>query len=197
MQTLISKTAANPERIAKWLDYMTSNEGLLLNYYGFEGKGYNLNNGLVAQTELGVQEAKDYSKTGVFAFWPFHNIAWHDHATEAPKNRVGPDALMAMQVGTAAAKKSTIYDTSALAMPSDFIPAGSKMANDQVQIDQYKQAQISKIILAKDANAMNQFYNDMISKLKQLGLSDIDAKKNEQFHKQEKERGETIKGINS
>ena len=44
---------------------------------------------------------------------------------------------------------------------------------------------------------MNQFYNDMISKLKQLGLSEIDAKINEQFHKQEKDFGITVVGVNS
>ena len=30
MQTYVSKTAANPERIAKWLDFMTSDEGQCL-----------------------------------------------------------------------------------------------------------------------------------------------------------------------
>ena len=74
-------------------------------------------------------------------------------------------------------------------MPGDFIPAGSKMANDQAQIDTYKHAQVSKIILAKDEASFNKFYDEMISKLKQLGLTEIDAKFNEQFHKQEKEYG--------
>ena len=52
-----------------------------------------------------------------------------------------------------------------VSMPSDFIPAGSKMANDQAQINTYKEAQISKIILAKDTDTMNKFYNDMIKQV--------------------------------
>jgi putative aldouronate transport system substrate-binding protein len=197
MQTLIAKTATNPERIAKWLDFMTSNEGLLLNYYGFEGKEYNIKDGFVVQTKQGEEESKDYSKSGVFAFWPFHNIAWHDHATAPPTTLNGVDGLMAMQIQTAAGKKSIIYDTTPLSMPSDFIPAGSKMASDQAQIKTYREAQISKIILAKDTDTMNKLYNDMINKLKQLGQSDIDAKINEQFHKQEATFGVTVKGVNS
>jgi putative aldouronate transport system substrate-binding protein len=198
MQTFISKTAPEPERIAKWLDFMTSNEGLLLNYYGFEGTDYNLNkNGVVVQTEQGRKDAADYSKTGVFAFWPFHNAAWHDHATEAPSNKKGNDGIMAFQVGTALGRASHIFDSSVFEMPSDFIPTGSKMANDRLQINTYLEAQVSKIILAKDAATMNQYYNEMIAKLKQMGLDDIDAKVNEQFHKQEKTFGVTIKGINS
>jgi putative aldouronate transport system substrate-binding protein len=56
---------------------------------------------------------------------------------------------------------------------------------------------VSKIILAKDATAENQYYNEMIAKVKQMGLDDINAKINEQFHKQEQTFGVTIKGINS
>ena len=60
---------------------------------------------------------------------------------------------------------------------------------DQAQINKYKQAQISKIILAKDKATFNKFYDEMISKIKQLGQTEIDAKINEQFHKQEQEHG--------
>ena len=55
MQTFISKTAKNPERIAKWLDYMTSNEGIAAPLFGFEGKDYTLKDGLVVRTEQGVR----------------------------------------------------------------------------------------------------------------------------------------------
>ena len=37
----------------------------------------------------------------------------------------------------------------------------------------------------------------MINKIKDLGQPELDAKKNEQFHKQEQELGITVKGINS
>ena len=198
MNTFISKDAASPERIAKWLNFMTSNEGLLLNYYGFEGKDYTLNDkGLVVQNQQGLKDAADYSKTGVFAFWPFHNIAWHDHATVAPTSMKGADSLMAMQVQTEIGKNSEMYDSSALIMPNDFIAAGSKMANDQLQIKTYLEAQISKIILAKDDASENKLYDDMIAQVKKMGLNDINAKINEQFHKQEQTYGVTIKGINS
>ncbi|WP_127495298.1 extracellular solute-binding protein [Paenibacillus glycanilyticus] len=198
MNTFISKDAPNPERIAKWLDFMTSDEGLILNYYGFEGTDYTLDaNGLVVQTEQGLKDAADYSKTGVFAFWPFHNIAWHDHATVAPTSNKGADSVMAMQVQTTIGKNSEIYDSSALIMPSNFIEAGSKLANDQLQIKTYLEAQISKIILAKDETSRDKLYDDMIAQVKKMGLDDINAKINEQFHKQQESYGTTIKGINS
>ncbi|QGG57356.1 extracellular solute-binding protein [Paenibacillus sp. B01] len=197
MSTFISKSAPHPEQIAKWLDFMTSDEGLLLNYYGFEGKGYTLENGLAVQTEQGLKDAASYSTTGVMAFWPFHNIAWHDHATKEPTSAKGTDGLMARTVQTTIGKASEIYDTTPLQMPSDFIAAGSKMANDQLQIQTYLEAQVSKMVLAKDEASRDQIYNDTIAKAKQMGLDEINAKINEQFHKQEQSLGVTVKGINS
>jgi putative aldouronate transport system substrate-binding protein len=200
MQTFISKSAKDPERLAKWLSFMASNEGMLLNYYGFKDDGYTLNDkGLAVQTEKGMQQAKDQAKTGVFAFWPFHNIAWHDHATEAPTSPTGADGLMAMQIQTAYAKnpETFLYDNSVLSLPSDFIPAGSKMANDQAQIKTYLEFQISKIVFAKDAATENKLYNEMISKLKQMGIDEIGTKMNEQLQKQAKDLGVTVKGVNS
>lgn len=200
MNTFISKSTKEPERLAKWLSFMSSDEGMKLHYYGFIDKDYTLNEkGLVVQTDLGKQATVDYATTGISAYWPFHNISWHDSVTEAPTDITGGDGLGAMAVQTALgrAEQTVIYDTSALSLPSDFIAAGSKLANDQLQIDQYKEAQISKIILAKNKEAMETYYNEMIRKLKDLGLDEIDATKNEQIQKQFKEFGVTLAGVNS
>lgn len=198
MNTLISKTAEHPERIAKWLDFMTSHEGLLLNYYGFEGIGYTFDeNGHVVQTEQGLKDAAEYSTTGVFAFWPFHHIAWHDYATAAPTSKRGADSTMAMQVQTAFGKAAVIYDSSPLQMPSDFIPAGSKLANAQLEIDTFVESQVSRMIMADDEATFEQLYEEMIRKVKEMGLDEIDAKINEQFQKQQELFGVKITGVNS
>ncbi len=55
MQTSISKTAKHPERIAKWIDYMMSDEGKALLFYGFEGTHYTVKDGLFIRTEQGIK----------------------------------------------------------------------------------------------------------------------------------------------
>ncbi|CAM4012165.1 hypothetical protein COLU111180_19430 [Cohnella lubricantis] len=195
MQTFVSKTADSPERIAKWFDLMTSEEGQFLAFYGIEGKDYELDqDGNVILTDQVIENQGNYSKTGVGAFWQFQNNAWHDHRTAAPTS---PTGIMGLEVGSALGKGSEIYDTSALQMPSDFISAGSQMANNEQQIQTYLEAQVSKVILAKDEAQRDQYYNDMISKVKQMGLDEINEKINDQFHKQEQTFGTTLKGINS
>ncbi|MDQ0877811.1 putative aldouronate transport system substrate-binding protein [Paenibacillus sp. V4I3] len=193
MQTYVSKTAANPERLAKFLDFMSSDEGQLLWNFGFEGEHYTLKDGLVIKTEKGIQDAKDGPKTGVGMFWPFANGAFNDHVA-APPNA---DELMSLQITQSMGREAVLFDASDLVWPGDLIPAGSKMANDLAQIDIYKHAQISKMVLAKDEASFNKAYDEMISKLKQMGQTEIDAKYNEQFHKSQQESGRTLKGVNS
>lgn len=200
MQTFISKSTKAPQRLAKWLSFMSSDEGMRLAYYGFKGIDYTVNQkGLIVQTELGIKHSTDYSKTGIFAYWPFHNISWHDSVTQAPTTqKTGPDGIVALQVQTAygKAKETYLYDNSPLQLPADYIPAGSELGNIHLQIKQYRETQISRIILADDDGTMNKLYDEMIAKLKELGIEKLDAKINEQIQKQYKEYGVSLKGIN-
>jgi putative aldouronate transport system substrate-binding protein len=194
MQTSISKTAKHPELIAKWIDFMMSDEGKALLFFGFEGKDYTVKDGLFVRTEQGIKNQNDRSKTGVDMFWQFANTAWTEHVTPPPTD---PLDIMVMKVGTAAVKASTIYDAGPLGMPAGFFAADSKEAKAQADIKLYREAQISKIILSKNEAEFNKNYDEMISKIKDLGQPEIDAKIDVQFHKQEQEMGITVKGINS
>lgn len=194
MQTSISKTAKHPELIAKWIDYMMSDEGKALLFYGFEGTHYTVKDGLFIRTEQGIKDQANQKETGVDIFWQFQNGSWYDHVTPPAS---APLDVMGVQVSTAAVKASTIYDATPLGMPEGFFPPNSKEAKAEADIKLYREAQISKVILSKDEAAFNKNYDEMISKIKELGQLELDAKKNEQFHKQEQEMGITVKGINS
>ncbi|MCM3443666.1 extracellular solute-binding protein [Metabacillus halosaccharovorans] len=200
MQTYISKKTEHPEKLAKWLSFMSSEEGMKLHYFGLEGEHYDVDaDGLIVQSEAGKKAALDFSKTGVSAFWPFHNISWHNHATPAPTEETGTDGQGAMQVQTAFGKapETVIYDNSVLTLPADFIPVGSDMARDQEQIDVFKEAQISKIILAKDDTTFEQLYDELITTVKELGIEAIDSKKNEQLQKLSKDYDVKLEDVNA
>lgn len=193
MQTSISKTAKHPERIAKWIDFMMSDEGKALLFFGFEGKHYTVQDGLFVRTEQGIKDQNDRTTTGVDMFWQFANTAWTEHVTPPPTD---PIAIMTMKVGTAAVKASTIYDAVPFGMPAGFFPPDSKEAKAEADIKLYRQAQISKVILSKDEAEFNKNYEELISEIKKLGQLELDAKKNEQFHKNQQEMGITVKAIN-
>ncbi|GHU67995.1 hypothetical protein FACS1894184_08960 [Clostridia bacterium] len=69
LKTVVSKSTKYPEAVAKFLDYMTSREGMLLAFYGIEGDDYYWDeDGLLHRTEKGIEERED-SISGNYGFY--------------------------------------------------------------------------------------------------------------------------------
>ena len=60
MQTFVSKSCKNPELVARFFDYMTSDEGLLYSNYGVENEDYTFDSdGYIQRTARGQQRFHD------------------------------------------------------------------------------------------------------------------------------------------
>ncbi len=140
MQTYISKSAKEPEKLAKWLSFMTSAEGMTLSNFGIEGVHYTKDDkGLITRTEKGIQDQKDSAKTAVDIFWQFANMAFLENVQPAPTKREGAGGLIEMEAKTAYGRSPEVvrYDASVLTLPGDFYAPGSKNAKIRDQIQQY------------------------------------------------------------
>ncbi|WP_169082469.1 hypothetical protein [Paenibacillus sp. PL91] len=200
MKTFISKTAKEPEKLAKWLSFMSSKEGMLLHIYGFEGIHYTLDgNGQLVKTELGLKDAEQYMTTGVSAFWPFHHTTFSYGTQQAPTEETDKQAVTANRVQAAFGKSEAteIYNNAAFNLPSDLFDPSSKFANDELQIKTYKEAQIAKIIMAKTDGDFTKLYDEMIVQLKKLGIEELDKERNKYVQQKNAEYGVNVKGINS
>lgn len=200
MKTYISKTVKDPEKVAKWLSFMSSKEGMMLHIYGFEGVHYTLDqDGLLVKTEQGIKDAQEYMKTGLNAFWPFHHTSFSYSVQQPPNEETDIQAVTANRVQAAYGKapETQIYDNSAFGIPRDLFPADSKFANDELQIKAYKEAQITKIIMAKSDEEFNKLYEEMIAQLKKLGIEQLDVERNKYVQQKFEEYGIELKGINS
>lgn len=195
MQTFISKTTKEPEKVIKWLSYMSSNEGLY-DSNGIEGTNYTLDkNGMIDITDEGAKN--DHTKTGFWAYWPFSNTSWENHVFEAPTDQIGPGGLMDTAVTTAFARseKTVIFDNSALDVPPGYIQSKG-LGNQETEIRNFVQAEIAKIITAKDLSEVDALYNNMIKKATSMGLDKIDEAKDAIMKQQSKEMGIPMMGIN-
>lgn len=200
MKTYISKTTKYPEKLAKWLSFMNSEEGMMLHIYGFEGVHYELDSeGHVVKTEQGLQDATDYMKTGLAAFWPFAYTTFSYSKQQPPTEETDPYAVTANRVQAAYGKHSQtkIYDNSSFQLPGDLFPADSKQANDELQIKTYKEAQIAKIVLANSDAEFNQLYDEMIDQIKKMGIEALDQERNNYVQKKNEEYGIKEVSINS
>ncbi|MBD0384088.1 hypothetical protein [Paenibacillus sedimenti] len=200
MQTMISKSTKEPEKLAKWLSYVTSAEGMTLNHFGIEGVHYTKDGkGLITRTDKGIQAQKDSTKTAVGIFWQFENIAFFENVQPAPTKREGAGGLIEMEAKTAYARSPEVvrYDASVLNLPGDFFAPGSENATIRNQIQQYYEAQVAKMVLAKDEAAFNALYDEFVAKMKQLKVDKLDAAQDAELQKKSKEIGVTVKGVNS
>lgn len=200
MQTHISKSTKEPEKLAKWLSYVTSTEGMTLSHFGIEGVHYTKDDkGLITRTDEGTQALTDSFKTAVDIFWQFTNMAFLENVQPAPTKREGTGGLIEMEAKTAYARSPEVvrYDASVLTLPGDFYAPGSKNAITSDQIQQFYEAQVAKMVLAKDEAAFNKLYDEFIATMKKLKIDELDAALDAELQKKSQEMGVTVKGINS
>ncbi len=178
ISTFISKECKNPEAVAKWIDYMTSREGMLLANYGYEGRDYvSDRKGLVKVTQQGEKNRKEYSSTGISAWWPFVNIDWYFSIT--PKPRQGEDVLAKYQILCALGKydATSVFDLSLVDIPVDYLNTNDILSDLETQINQYKRSQITAIIMSAEEAIFEKRYLNMISRLEEMGIVKIDDMK--------------------
>ncbi len=109
LNTFLSKSCEHPEELARWLDYMTSEEGLLLWDCGLQGVDYELDaSGLVRR--FTQEERPDKNETSVW--WPFGNMAWlwSISAPYAPGSQ--EEAASKIKVAYAKTEGTMIYNAS-------------------------------------------------------------------------------------
>ncbi|QYR23063.1 hypothetical protein KZ483_09145 [Paenibacillus sp. sptzw28] len=200
MQTHISKSTKEPEKLAKWLSYATSDEGMTLSHFGIEGVDYTKDDkGLITRTDKGIQALKDSTKTAMDIFWQFTNMAFLEHVQPAPTKREGAGGLIEMEAKTAYGRSQEVvrYDASVLDLPGDFFAPGSANVMIRNQIQQFYEAQVAKMVLAKDEAMFNALYDEFVTKMKGLGVEKLDAALDVELQKKSKEMGVTVKGVNS
>lgn len=198
IQTVISKEAKNPEKIAKLLAWAASKEGLMLNYYGEEGVDYNIVDGkYVVRTEEGEKQLAEVYDNNVL-MWPFANTSF-ERSTEPvpdPESTRGKEA----QIMPAFGKQETIYlYNSALLdfINSTVIEPSSDLGIKEGQIENYLESQKAKIVTASSDNVFEAEYQNMLDTLDKYSIREIDAEYNKIYQDYCKNIGETIEDVNA
>lgn len=197
IQTFISKDCSQPEKVAKWLSWMSSDEGMTLCVYGKEGVDYTLDEqGGYVETELGEEKKLDYTNTGLTAYWPFHNTDFFNHKDPAPEE--GTEDYQGMLNDTALGRmeETTVYNSALLAFPDTLIDPSSDLGISKSQIDNYLKGQISTIVMAKDDASFEKEYEAMLNQLNKLGIEELNAAYNTAYQEKCEYYGETLTNCN-
>lgn len=192
MQTFIAKDCKYPEKIAEWLDYMTSDEGMMLWYFGHEGEDYTVDeNGLVYRTAKGAEKKAAYSRTGMTAWWSFVNTAWERNKEDGKTEQYGD-----LQIAYGKHPKVHRYDDSLLIFSTDLFASGSDEAVMEKEIAEWKEIQILATILAGNDTQFEMEYENLIMGLKERGIDRLDEIKNRAYKKNCNTYGTNIQKVN-
>lgn len=191
LNTFIYKGCEHPEELARFMDYMTSPEGMLLWEFGEEGVHYVIEDGLVKPTPEGKEAERDYGNSGVAVWWMFHNTAWKRSVLAPFEEGSADDADAKLRTAYGKAEEARQYNSSLLSFSF-----GELEQDLEGQLLAYKKNQILRVLLAENDTKFEQEYRTMMDKLEEMGICDLDEEKNVQYQKNCKEQKERIQKVN-
>lgn len=188
LRTFVSKSCENPEAIAKFIDYMSSREGMLMHMYGVEGTDFVWDDqGMLHRTDIGKSKVED-GVTSMYGFYAFHYTNF-SNSVEYVDVANASDILTSL--GTS--DKVYKYDSSLMTLPSGYVEAGSDYAFIKTEVSNYVQSNMSKIIMAKDKDTFNTMYDSFLAQLDAMGLREYDAYLNLAVQKNAADKGVDLK----
>lgn len=197
IQTLVSKNCKEPEKIAKFLSWITSEEGLMMDYYGIEGTDYTVDeNGIVTRTEEGKQTYADLYSNNIL-FWPFANTSFERHTEPVPDPTSNRGIEIALMPAFGKEETTYIYDSTLINFPDTVLEPSSDLGIKLSQVENYLESQKAKIVTAKTDEEFETEYNNMISTLESYSIAEIDAAYNEVYQANCETLGAKIEDINA
>jgi len=177
----IPKTTKIPDRVIRFLYYMTTDEGQLLNYYGVKGVTYEFDeNGRVKYTKEAEKlilndrnAAANKYGFGYFS-WMFN---WSTYQRFNPIFNT-PNAIADRQINDY--YRDYVYDARCAELVEP--ESGSDLLALQTKIDTYWNQEEAKMMRASSEKEAEKLYDDAIKKIEKMGLDKIYKYKNDKFH---------------
>lgn len=193
LQNFVSKDTKNPEAVARFIDFMSSKEGLILWNYGEPEIDWTYNeDNLIVRTEEGTEKSSNANVTGVGAFWAFCNQNF-DQSIMDPSN----DGGIVPQCAYGKNPATYVYDSQVLSLPGAYIESNEEMNAITVEIKNYVTRQLADIILhAVDEEDFNARMQELTAQLDKLGLGELEAYIDEAVQANYKELGVVLKAVN-
>lgn len=184
LNTFLSKSCEHPKELAVWLDYMTSEEGLLLWDCGQLGIDYELDNsGLVRR----FTQEENPNKNETSVWWPFGNMAWLWSVLASYEEGSQEYASSKIRVTYAKAEGTEIYNASLLDVSLE--GEGRKL---EETLSAHIRKEISSILLTESSEEFEKKYAALIAFLEQNGIRKLDKQKNSLYQRKCREAGESV-----
>ncbi len=189
LNTMVSKDAEDPAACARFIDYMSSREGMLLHMYGVEGVDYTWDGPCLVRTEEGSGKIED-GVTGIWGFYAFQDAYFPRSVEHKSLDNMPPTMAYSLTDNV------EIYDASVFDIPAGYVSGNDDMSFIEIETNNYLEATLPKILLAADDDTFNAQYDAMLEELTNLGRREYDAFLNVKVQEAAQRLGVELKPIN-
>lgn len=192
IQTLVSKNAKEPEKLAEMLSWSFSREGALVHYYGIEGEDYTIDSaGVVTRTEAGDQRLVDDYRSNVL-LWPFANTSFERNTEPLPDPNSNRGVEIQLMPALGTYESTYIYDSSLINFQDTLIDPSSDLGIQYSQVKSYLESQKAKIVTAATDEDFEAEYNNMLTALDSYNIDGINAAYDEVYKQNCENIGDSI-----
>jgi len=179
--TFINKNSKHADRAIQFMDYLYSEHGLTVSYFGKEGETFSITE--QGKYKLNEEIEKAFSEDwngaskqwGMESIWWMANDVWLNHVKETSSNELN-DYIESLFYGNS----NYMYSNDQLDSGNlfDAYEPGSKEANAESKISVYWSQMVPKLIFSKTDAEFEKVYEETMTNMDKLGLADIEAAKN-------------------
>ncbi len=189
LNTMVSKNAKDPAACARFIDYMSSREGMLLHMYGVEGVDYTWDGPCLVRTEEGMGKVED-GVTGIWGFYAFQDGYFPRSVEHRSLDKMPPTMAYSLTDNV------VVYDASPFDIPAGYVSENEDMTFIEIETNNYLEATLPKILLAPDDQTFNDQYDAFLAEMTRLGRKDYDAYLNIKVQENAEKRGIELKPVN-
>lgn len=181
--TAITTKAKNPERIIRFFEYLYSDEGQMDTLLGIKDQHYSIDsNGKVKLSDeiMKVKQENPDALTkqyGLMTFWWLWDVLYKERYVYS--QAATPVDQMWSEIRYNQGKYNKVSNAFFNIDPD----SGSDLSTTYNEIREYWNNQITKVVLAKDEQASDNFYKEGIAQVKKMGLDEIDKYRDTAFKK--------------
>lgn len=189
LNTMVSKTAKDPAACARFIDYMSSREGMLLHMYGVEGVDYTWDGSALIRTDAGKGKIED-GVSGMWGFYAFQDAYFPRSVERKSLDSMPPTMAYSMT------ENVVIYDASIFDIPAGYVAENEDMSFIEIETNNYLEANLPKILLAPSDETFNEQYDAFLEEMDRLGRREYDAYLNIVIQETAQKREIELKPIN-
>lgn len=185
--SLVTKAAKHADRAIRFMEFLYSEEGDLIQYFGVEGDTYKKNADGTVEFLPELQKLNSENPEEFAKKYGFGAFGWLINYTRAQRRTKPADENAEIKTQWYKEMAKIVYPTTLFEKLEP--NPDTEESNNLTQINDFWNKNVVKMMVADSEQQCEKIYNESIEQIKKMGLDAIDKVKNENFQKNKEAAG--------